>query len=229
MARTHTVVRGDTLSKIARKYYGDAGLYKKLADHNGITNPNLILVGQVVNIPPISEIQRTEAQVPAEDRGVECPHGLAQIKKKFGNIYRHIAADGTLRASWEQEYMDHLRLPFAIPLSWNKDKSVSNLYCHKVLKPVFKSVFETIKNERLSNRIVSYGGCFNYRSVRLGHKLSTHSWGIAIDINPETNRMGTTGDMDSEIIRIFKDHGFTWGGNWTGRKDPMHFQFCSGY
>ncbi len=60
----------------------------------------------------------------------------------------------------------------------------------------------------------------------IGH---THSSGIAIDLNPETNRTGTPGDMDPQIVAVFKQHGFKWGGDWLGRKDPMHFQYCSGY
>lgn len=52
----------------------------------------------------------------------------------------------------------------------------------------------------------------------------------AIDLNPETNGMGRDGDMAPGIVKVFESHGFTWGGRWSGRsKDPMHFQFCSGY
>lgn len=44
----YTVVAGDTLSKIAAKY---GTTYQKLAEYNGIANPNLILVGQQIRIP----------------------------------------------------------------------------------------------------------------------------------------------------------------------------------
>jgi nucleoid-associated protein YgaU len=49
----HEVVKGDTLSKIAEKYYGDAGLYKKIfeANRNILKDPNLIKVGQKLRIP----------------------------------------------------------------------------------------------------------------------------------------------------------------------------------
>lgn len=49
--RTYTVQAGDTLSGIARKFYGDAGKYPGLAAANGIKNPNLIHPGQVLTIP----------------------------------------------------------------------------------------------------------------------------------------------------------------------------------
>ena len=44
---TYTVKSGDTLSGIASKY---GTTYQKLAQINGIKNPNLIHVGQVINI-----------------------------------------------------------------------------------------------------------------------------------------------------------------------------------
>ena len=44
---TYTVVAGDTLSKIAAKY---GTTYQKLAAYNGITNPNIIRVGQKIKI-----------------------------------------------------------------------------------------------------------------------------------------------------------------------------------
>lgn len=44
----YTVVKGDTLSGIAKKYGTTAA---KLAEYNGITNPNIITVGQKIRIP----------------------------------------------------------------------------------------------------------------------------------------------------------------------------------
>ena len=43
----YTVKKGDTLSKIANKY---GTTYKKIADDNGIANPNKIFVGQKIKI-----------------------------------------------------------------------------------------------------------------------------------------------------------------------------------
>ena len=50
----HTVVKGDTLWAIAKKYYGDPFLWKKIYDANKAVvgaNPNLIKPGQVFMIP----------------------------------------------------------------------------------------------------------------------------------------------------------------------------------
>ncbi len=53
-SRSHTVVRGDTLWGIAKKYYGSGGQYTKIYDANKGTigsNPNKIYPGQVFMIP----------------------------------------------------------------------------------------------------------------------------------------------------------------------------------
>jgi LysM repeat protein len=55
-AQTYTVQSGDTLSAISRKFYGDASLYQKLADYNGIKNPNLIYVGNIIKLPDRSQL-----------------------------------------------------------------------------------------------------------------------------------------------------------------------------
>lgn len=49
----HEVKKGETLSKIAQKYYGDASLYPKIfeANRETIKDPNLIRVGQKIRIP----------------------------------------------------------------------------------------------------------------------------------------------------------------------------------
>lgn len=94
--------------------------------------------------------------------------------------------------------------------------------------------------------------CFNYRVVDGTPKLSKHALGLAIDINPFYNpyivfNRPTQGetyispkgseiyadrsqtfpykiDYDDLCYRLFKEHGFTWGGDWNSTKDYQHFQ-----
>jgi nucleoid-associated protein YgaU len=51
--RTYTVVAGDNLSKIAKKFYGDAAKWKSIfeANRDTVKNPDLIHPGQVLKIP----------------------------------------------------------------------------------------------------------------------------------------------------------------------------------
>jgi nucleoid-associated protein YgaU len=48
---TYTVVSGDTLSKIAKRFYGDANHYHQIAKASGIDNPDKIDVGQTITLP----------------------------------------------------------------------------------------------------------------------------------------------------------------------------------
>ena len=52
-SRTYTVVSGDSLSKIAKRFYGDAGQWKKIhaANMDKVPNPDLIHPGQELTIP----------------------------------------------------------------------------------------------------------------------------------------------------------------------------------
>ena len=47
----YVVKSGDSLSKIAKSYYGNANDYKKIADANNIDDPNKIRAGQQLKIP----------------------------------------------------------------------------------------------------------------------------------------------------------------------------------
>ena len=94
--------------------------------------------------------------------------------------------------------------------------------------------------------------CFNYRTVPGRTKLSNHSYGCAIDINPLYNPyVRTSGgkelispdnavpyadrsadfpykiDRNDLCYKIFTEHGFDWGGAWNSSKDYQHFEKIS--
>ena len=52
-ARTYTVSAGDTLSKIAKEYYGNSNEYMKIfeANRDTLSDPDVIKVGQELVIP----------------------------------------------------------------------------------------------------------------------------------------------------------------------------------
>lgn len=129
------------------------------------------------------------------------------------------------------------------------------------LLEIFKALFELgypIEKIRL---VDEYGGddeasmrdnntsCFNQRSITAGGRISKHSYGLAVDINPRYNpyfklRNGNKvirpegseyyinrsesfpykiekGDL---CYRLFRQHGFRWGGDWLSGKDYQHFE-----
>lgn len=94
--------------------------------------------------------------------------------------------------------------------------------------------------------------CFNFRYISGTHTVSKHGRGMAVDINPLYNpyiyvRAGkkhvepasaapwaynrdTRKDIPYKIDRedlcykLFRQHGFRWGGSWTKSKDYQHFE-----
>lgn len=54
IGRTHTVVRGETLSSIAQRYYGSSSAWRFLFEANKtiVPNPNTLSVGTELSIPP---------------------------------------------------------------------------------------------------------------------------------------------------------------------------------
>lgn len=91
--------------------------------------------------------------------------------------------------------------------------------------------------------------CFCFRPIEGSTQLSKHAKGMAIDLNPLQNpyvrkksgktivkpKAGTAfvnrnyrfehkiGKKDL-AYRLFKEHGFTWGGSWRNVKDYQHFE-----
>lgn len=73
-----------------------------------------------------------------------------------------------------------------------------------------------------------YGGSFSYRLIRGSSAISNHSFAIAIDLAPSGNPLGAKkGTMPRFAVDAFTKQGARWGGNYTGRKDWMHFEFVS--
>ena len=56
MGKTYTVKSGDTLSKIAKQYYGDANSYMEIfnANKDQLSDPDMIKPGQVLKIPEVA-------------------------------------------------------------------------------------------------------------------------------------------------------------------------------
>jgi hypothetical protein len=231
MPKTYTVARGDTLSRIARDQLGDAKLAAVLADYNGLPDASRIFVGQRILLPSANDLRPAVVATPvAAGAWPAPPNGFQAIRDTFGDLLAYVADDGGIDPRWEAGHMARSVLPFPIPLAWDTTKNAIAIRCHKLIAPLIEEVFREIAARRMQSAVKTYGGGYVYRQKRNGVKPSTHSWGIAIDLNPNTNAMGTAGDMDPRLVELFEGYGFTWGGRWAGRnKDPMHFQYCSGY
>ncbi|WP_251359210.1 LysM peptidoglycan-binding domain-containing protein [Kangiella sp. TOML190] len=61
VVRTYQVVAGDTLGKIAQKTLGSSQYYRQLADFNGLDMSTPLEVGQVLRLPPNSDLGTQDA------------------------------------------------------------------------------------------------------------------------------------------------------------------------
>jgi len=72
-------------------------------------------------------------------------------------------------------------------------------------------------------------GCWGYscRAISGSNNPSNHSWGLAVDINapsnPYTSPLVT--DMPGWMPDLWNGYGFRWGGDYSGSKDAMHYEF----
>jgi len=133
-------------------------------------------------------------------------------------------------------YLVWLDLPYSMYLNWQTKTRVKRIQCHKLvhdrLKAVFQEILDIYGLEEIQRlQLDDYGGCFNYRLMRGSTKtLSRHSWGIAIDIDPDRNLLHETARTArfarpeyKKFIDIWYKHGFFSLGREQNR-DFMHFE-----
>jgi hypothetical protein len=111
---------------------------------------------------------------------------------------------------------------------------VSSVLVHRKCSDSLLRILGAIKDHYGSQAAIDaarmhlFGGVYNFRLMRGGSSLSIHSWGAAIDLDPERNGLGVKynaakGMMPAPVIAAFEKEGWTWGGRWK-RPDAMHFQ-----
>lgn len=142
---------------------------------------------------------------------------------------------------------------------------LGELICHREIAEDLISIFKTlykqsypiermvlVDNYRADDELsmaANNSSAFNFRYISGTKRLSNHSYGLAIDINPLYNpyirtlggRVIVSPEASKEYAdrtishpymikkgdlchREFLKHGFQWGGSWSGRKDYQHFE-----
>lgn len=133
-------------------------------------------------------------------------------------------------------YLVTIDVPFPLRIAWDKKTSVKRITCHKVIaepiKAVFNDLLATYGYDKIKELGIDlYAGCFNFRQMRGGSSYSVHSWGLAIDLDPERNQLKETSRTArfarpeyKPMIDIFYKHGFVSLGK-EKNFDWMHFQW----
>jgi len=116
-AQKYTVQKGDTLGSISQDYYGDAGRYKDIAAASGISNPNVIGVGQELTIPQDQpQMPSAPAEEPMMEEVVE-EQTIAPIQPKpaQNEIGDALRQDFMERQAREEEMRRNQQLPEVTP------------------------------------------------------------------------------------------------------------------
>jgi hypothetical protein len=98
--------------------------------------------------------------------------------------------------------------------------------CHRAMIGPLRAALGELARRGLS-RLVNpgdYAGCHAPRRIQPRGQLSLHAWGVAIDLNASANPFMGRSRQDPRLVWTMQRHGFTWGGEWPTRPDPMHFE-----
>lgn len=171
-----------------------------------------------------------------------------------------------------KSYKDNCTIPlselrYLRVLHYDFDGNVcqGELVCNKLISNDLLEIFEALFNahypiERMvlideydaddeRSMTANNTSCFNFRTVAGTNKLSAHSRGMAIDINPlynpyvkqvrgktvvspsaasayvnRTKQFPYKIDRQDLCYKLFVAHGFRWGGAWRSSKDYQHFE-----
>lgn len=128
-------------------------------------------------------------------------------------------------------------LPYTMRLAWPPHTLVSRISCHAKVAPYVKQIFTDTLDYYGKERIQAlgldlFGGCLNVRKMRGGSSWSMHSWGIAIDLDPDNNELHMGRDKArfaraeyEPFWKIVESTGAISLGR-VANYDWMHFQFA---
>lgn len=101
--------------------------------------------------------------------------------------------------------------------------------CHRLAKEPLERAFDELATKGLWRLIHSFDGLWVPRHMTWNpdRSLSSHSWGIAFDINASRNPYGGGVTAENRALNdVFNRYGFAWGGDWNGAKDAMHWELA---
>ena len=175
----------------------------------------------------------------SEQFSYEYPKGpLQEPPKRFQDPGRITNQEffKALYGSTQEEVEKHLTEIIWCPkLNGQKIKVTTKQGVDKQLKAISAKIDQ---QEHLKPYVMNIGGTYKWRLVSGTNRLSLHSFGIAIDLNvaksnywqwdnkttDENAPLNYVNHIPYDLVKIFEDHGFIWGGKWY-HYDTMHFEY----
>lgn len=183
---------------------------------------------------PVTEIIRPTA----------APKASAAFKSnRYASVFGSSNAVYTSKAEADS-HMQTVTVPvWHLDASGNKVPATARITVNAAVADDVIAIFTEIYSSPEKFPIKSAGG-YNWRSTATGSR-SQHSYGTCIDINSDENyciyrsgkKIGSfwkpgespySMPANGSVVTIFKNHGWTWGGEWNSLQDYMHFSFLGG-
>lgn len=137
-------------------------------------------------------------------------------------------------AGWQLGYLVRVPVPWQMAMGSVKVSSITiHRKCSESLSRILEAAWAAIgRDQAVAHRRHwdVYSGSYNFRPIRGSSRLSMHAYGCAIDFDAPCNQLGSSATdavgfrADDPLVEAFEAESWVWGGRWTGRSDPMHFQ-----
>lgn len=170
-------------------------------------------------VPEDATARIVDASAGAPRRRAPLVLSLPEIKERFGEFAfsprpdsRIIDADPAFR----REHVVNARVPI-----------LGVVTCHRGIIDDLRGALQQIVDEGRAGEIDPdrYAGCFYPRKISASRdRLSSHSWGISVDINVDVSLPGFGPPPSEAVIDAFAAHGFRWGGEFI-TPDNHHFEW----
>jgi hypothetical protein len=152
----------------------------------------------------------------------------AELRARLAGQVKFSVLDGirvAITNGWDRENIIRVPIP---QLNNVKDGPTQGVQFYKEGAEQLKAAFAEVESAGLRGQIKEWCGSFFPRLERSSNELSTHTLGIAFDINCTSLPRGAKSSLVDQpafqkLVAIFQKHGFLWGGRF-GSPDPMHFQ-----
>jgi phage tail protein X len=198
----YRVRKGDTLGKIAKRFYGDAGRFTLIVAANTLPNPDRLKVGQELVIPD-----------PAAAPPAPPPPGPPPTA----------AASRTARLNAD-------RLGTLHPIVAVRGHSMLELCAHAGLSLLVTQALRTWEEQNALYAQGRTAPGPIVTNAKGGE--SYHNFGLAFDIVVLDSIGKADWDTAhpgwAQAAQLGKSAGLEWGGDWTTFKDLPHFQYTGG-
>ena len=204
------------------------GIYQAMQDAGDTTEQSPFVGLKAVDDDMMERVKAFGVMAPGIS---QWPHeDVASLNKFYGDPR---GANGEPSAAWESANLVRWTPPYPMYYSDGKHTPLLHFRVHKKTLSTFDAAFKEALSVLGHDYIVEHhldicGGTYCYRLERGGSRLSVHSWGCAVDLDPAHNPfphqwVEGKGMLDKKFAEILMKHGFDWRG--ANRDiDAMHFQ-----